>query len=341
MTGRERVKRAICFQGPDRVPHYLPDGKENDILWIAPWTAVPKGENLPPDKQPWQKQGDIETRIDCWGVTWKRATGKNANMGQACQWPITDITRQQEYKFPDLNNPSCYTVRKKMIEENNKSGNPKYVLAVMGFGSLNEGTHNIRGLHNMLLDYYEHPDDLKALITRMADKQRESIRLLADMGCDGVMGYDDWGLQDRLLISQKLIDEFFMPHYRQNWALAHELGMDVWLHSCGYIIDILPMFIEAGLNVIQMDQQENMGLDNLNSKVGGQLAFWCPVDIQNTMVEGSPEDVKNYVKKMINTLGSHRGGLISMAYTTPEAVKHSPENIEAMCEAFRQYGVYK
>ena len=50
----------------------------------------------------------------------------------------------------------------------------------------------------MFLDYYEHPDDLKFLIGRLAERQRESIRKMANLGCDGVMGYDDWGLQDRL-----------------------------------------------------------------------------------------------------------------------------------------------
>ncbi|MCK4998296.1 MAG: hypothetical protein KAS23_02135 [Anaerohalosphaera sp.] len=340
ITHRERVQKAIHFQCPDRVPHYLPDGEENDVLWIAPWTGAEAGEKLLPDKQPWTVVGNIERRIDCWGVTWERGLGQEGNMGQAKRYAIEDITKQSEYQFPDLNNPLYYQVRKKMIIDNNVSANPKYALGVMGFSSLNEGTHNIRGLHNMFMDYYENADHLKALISRFAENQRQSIRLLADLGCDGVMGYDDWGLQDSLMVSEDLIEEFFLPHYRKNWALAHELGMDVWLHSCGYIIDLLPRLIDAGLNVIQMDQQENMGLENLSEKVGGKIAFWSPVDIQDAMVRGTESDVEEYVKKMIATLGSHNGGLVSMAYTTPEAVEHRPENTAAMCRAFREFGVY-
>jgi uroporphyrinogen decarboxylase len=185
------------------------------------------------------------------------------------------------------------------------------------------------------------PLHLKALINRFASKQAESIRLLADVGCDGVMFYDDWGLQDRLMVSPELIEEFFMPYYRANWGLAQELGLDTWMHSCGYIIDILPVFAQAGLNVIQMDQQENIGLENLARKAGGQIAFWCPVDIQKTMTEGSTEDIENYVARMLNTIGNFNGGLISMAYTTPEDIGHSPEKVAAMCRAFREKGVYK
>jgi len=338
ITSRERVKKAIHFQAPDKVPHYLPDGLENDLIWAAPWTT--DQDFRCPDIQPWTKVDCIYERIDCWGVTWQRAGGDDGNMGQAKRYPIQDITRQQEYVFPAMNNRSLYEGTRKAIIDNNLTDNPKYVLGVMRFGSLNEGVHNIHGLQSMFMNYFDHPADLKALIGRFAEKQRESMRILAELGCDGVMGYDDWGLQDRLMIDESLIREFFVPHYQQNWALAHELGLDVWLHSCGYIIDLLPTLIAAGLDVVQMDQQENMGLDNLSRRLGGKIAFWCPVDIQNTMVKGSASDVEDYVVRMIKTLGGHQGGLVSMAYTTPEAICHSPENIAAMCRAFRKHGIY-
>ena len=70
-----------------------------------------------------------------------------------------------------------------------------------------------------------------------AKKQLESIERMAELGCDGIMFYDDWGLQDRLMVRRELIVEFFMPGYRRNWQRAHELGLDVWMHSCGMIVD--------------------------------------------------------------------------------------------------------
>jgi len=330
MNSRERVKRAIHFQGPDHIPHYLPDGKKNDILWL--WA------DLAPEIQPWTEYEGHQRRIDAWGVVWERVNEET--FGEAISWPV-EITRQDEYIFPDDNNERYFSGIKAKIEENNRLEDAKYCLGVPGFSSLNEGTHNIMGLANMFAAYYDHPNELKGLIARLAEQQRQAFRILADCGCDGVMGYDDWGLQNRLMVNPKLINEFFMPHYRENWQFAHELGMDVWLHSCGYTIDILPAFIDAGLNVIQMDQQENMGLENLDQKVGGKLAFWCPVDIQKTMIDGSIEDVVSYVKRMIATLGNHQGGLVSMAYSTPESVHHTPEKLAAMSEAFRKYGVYE
>ena len=334
MNSRERVKKAIHFQGPDAVPHYLPDGKPNDLFWGI------DSFHRAADQQPWTRDGEIERRIDGWGVVWERSI-TDSGKGQAKLHPIQDITRQAEYVFPDCNNLANFEPLKAEIAKNNASDNPKYVLGVAAFSSLNEGTHNIRGLQNMFMDYFANPDDLKGLITRLAEKQEESIRILADLGCDGVMVYDDWGLQSSLMVGPRPMEEVFMPHYRKNWGLARELGMDVWMHSCGYIIEMLEAFADAGLTVVQMDQQENMGLENLAKAAGGKLAFWCPVDIQKTMISGTDQDIVEYVRKMIATLGGFHGGLVSMAYTTPKDIHHTPERIAIMCEAFRKYGVYK
>jgi hypothetical protein len=334
MTPRERVDRAIHFQTPDRIPHYLPDAGPNDILWAAPWTLK---DAQPPDRQPWTRQGRLERRTDAWGVVWERTADESETMGEAKSWPLETLSRHTDYVFPDRNHPDYYHNYHLAIQNNHQQ---KYVLGVMGFASLHECTHNLMGLENLFMAYHDEPDALNAWLERLADKQRQSIRLMAKLGCDGVMAYDDWGLQDRLMVSRNTIQDVYLPHYHRNWSLAHDLGMDVWMHSCGHILDILPDFLEAGLDVIQMDQQMNMGLDTLSQRFGGRLAFWCPADIQYIMTRSKPEIIVAYVRRMIDTLGGHNGGLISMAYTTPEALEIPEVNIHAMCRAFREFGVY-
>lgn len=49
--------------------------------------------------------------------------------------------------------------------------------------------------------------------------------------------------------------------------------MDNRLHMCRYTIEAPPEFAAAGLDVAQLDQQENMGLEELDAAVGGKLAF--------------------------------------------------------------------
>jgi len=103
-------------------------------------------------------------------------------------------------------------------------------------------------------------------------------------------------------------------------------------------VDILDDLIEIGLDVIQMDQQENMGLELLGERFGGRITFYCPVDIQNTMVYGSLEDIRFYCRKMVKLLGSPNGGFIPKWYSDPVGAGHRQEAIDAMCEEFLRIG---
>jgi uroporphyrinogen-III decarboxylase len=106
------------------------------------------------------------------------------------------------------------------------------------------------------------------------------------------------------------------------------------MHSCGYTVDIIDDLIEAGLDVIHMDQQENMGLELLGRRFGGRITFFAGVDIQFTMSNGSLDDIRAYCRKMVECLGRPNGGFIPRWYTDPVGVGHSMESIDAMCEEF-------
>ena len=115
-----------------------------------------------------------------------------------------------------------------------------------------------------------------------------------------------------------------------------EAGMLTWLHCCGYIVDILDDFIEIGLDVINMDQQENMGLDLLGERFGHRIAFWCPVDIQKTMCKGTLNDIRDYCQRLVQNFGGREGGFIAKWYTDPVGAGHSQEAIDAMCREFQE-----
>lgn len=75
----------------------------------------------------------------------------------------------------------------------------------------------------------------------------------------------------------------------------------------------------------------------LNCKFAGKITFWCPVDVQKTMINGPVEEIRTNAKKLITTLSTHNGGFISMAYTTPDAIGHTLEKTKAMRQAFREF----
>ena len=332
MTGLERVRRAVHFEGPDRVPHLLPDGKPNDLaLRMLPGPETGRTTS-------WrQVDGERWQRSDEWGSTWQRfgPSGK----GEVVKPVLAGWDRLDELLGLLATPPPAEPIAQYRADIA-ADAEGHYHLGHLPYPSLFAQSHALHGLSNLLVDLYESPERVERLLDRLADSQVMCVDLIASTGAHGIMGADDWGTQDRPLISPALWRRFFAPRYRRVWQHAHARGLDVWLHSCGYILPLLPDMIECGLNVIQMDQQENMGLAELDRAVGGRLAFWCPVDIQQTMVHGSVADVEAYVRKMIYHLGRHDGGFVSKAYPTPQDVGHTPEKTAAMCAAFRRWGVY-
>jgi len=321
MTGKERVKRAVLFQGPDRVPRDLPEPWGTDFLHIGPdadprWEASIQGE-------------------DEWGCVWVKDKG-DKTMGQVKVHPLLDYSSLTNYRFPDYDLPIRYERAKKMLQENVED---KFVLAGVPISFIHRLEY-LRGHVGAWTDPYEHPQELGRLLDKMADIAIDAINHFAAIGADGIISCDDWGLQDRPMVSPAIFREFFKPRYARVYRFARECGLLTFLHSCGYIIDLLDDLIDAGLQVIQMDQQENMGVEELSSRFGGRLAFWCPVDIQQTMVKGTLEEIRAYARLLIESLGKFNGGFISKWYPSPEAVEHSREAIAVMCEAFVEFGNY-
>ncbi len=323
MTSRERAKRAVLFQGPDRIPYYLPKEWGSDFLLVGP------------DPEPgWQPKIKTEEKWeDEWGCIWEKPPG-NRTMGQVRFHPLSDYEKLKDFRFPDYKNPERYLSAKKAVSENKEE---KFVLASVPL-SLIHRLEYLRGHEGAWTDAYLYPEKLEKLLDKLADIAIDAIENFSQIGVDGIISADDWGLQDRLMVSPETWRQFWKPRYKRVYHFARQKGILTFLHSCGYIIDILEDFIEAELNVIQMDQQENMGIERLSKLCGGRLCFWCPVDIQNTMVKGSVEDVRNYAKKLIDYLGRFNGGFIAMWYASPDAVQHTREKIDAMSEAFLEYG---
>lgn len=309
MDSKEVVYRAVKFQWPGRLPYSLSPSYGTDIIWTR--------MDPHPDGRP-------VMGVDEWGALWRNIG--NTRLGEVEDFPLKDWSELEQLKIPDVMEPE----RWESVQNARKAAGDKFLL---GEGiSLYERVHFIRGLENTWTDIYLNPDELGRLLDILVDMNFKTIDCYAEYGADGYIFCDDWGLQDRLMISPEKWREIWKPRYAQVFRKAHDKGLLTFLHSCGYIVDILDDLIEAGLDVIQMDQQENMGLDLLGQRFGGRIAFWCPVDIQNMMCNGTLDDIRSYARRMVETLSRPSGGYIAQWYG--DWGGHSQESMDAMCEEF-------
>jgi uroporphyrinogen decarboxylase len=319
MISKERVKKAILFQGPDKIPTDFWVPWPSDFYWMEP--------------KPDPKFSPKVAGEDEFGCIWEKLLG-DTTIGQVKYHPLNDYSKMDKIQFPNYKKPERYEHIKPVVEKNL---NDKFILVCTQF-SLIHRLEYLRGHEQAWTDPYLYPEELERLLDRLTDIGIDMIDNLAKIGVDGFFTCDDWGLQDRLMLPPEVFRQFFKPRYKRIYQHAKRKGIFTFLHSCGYTIQIMKDFIEAGLNVLQLDQQENMGVENIDKEVGGKICFWCPVDIQQTMIHGSVEDIQKYARRLIDVFGKYNGGFMSRMYPNPDACQHSKEKIEVMSKAFVEYG---
>jgi uroporphyrinogen decarboxylase len=311
IAGRDVAIRTIRFQKPERLAMYLPERYGSDFVWV----------NMRPSPDERPRAGRDE-----WGAVWSNIG--ISNLGEVKEFPLTDWSSLNHLAIPEVNDPSRWA----HLEGVRKQFSEKFII---GTGiSIYERVHFLRGLANAWADIYCSQEKLRALLDILVKMNLAAIRHYAALGTDGYFFTDDWGLQNKLMISPDKWREIWKPCYEKIYAAAHEAGMFTFLHSCGYIVDILDDLIEVGLDVIQMDQQQNMGLELLGERFAGRITFFCPVDIQNVMVYGSPDAIRAYCRRMVALLGRPEGGFIAMWYSDPAGAGHTQEAIDSMCDEF-------
>jgi hypothetical protein len=311
MKSRELVSRTIRFEGADRLPYDLPEEYGTDFASV--------GMSPSPDARP-------PHGTDEWGAVWENIGV--CQLGQVKDYPLKDWADLDALRVPDVRDP----VRWESLDGARERAGDRFLLA-NGI-SIYERVHFIRGLENTWTDIYDAPQQLGRLIDLLVEMNLYAIERYAEAGADGYIFCDDWGLQGALMVSPDAWREIWKPRYARIYRAAHDAGLLTFLHSCGYIVDILDDLIEAGLDVIHMDQQENMGLELLGGRFGGRITFFAPVDIQHTMVYGTLDEIRAYCRDMVRLLGRPVGGFIPRWYSDPAGAGHRQEAIDAMCTEF-------
>jgi hypothetical protein len=328
MTSREIVRRSLDFSGPERIAMGLPEPYPNDMVHAG---ITPSDD---PEVGAWRQDENGRWFMrDEWGNIWGRLEG--FSKGEVVHGVIEDDWGLLEsYSWPNLADPSRYEHARQVFAEHPD----KYRLASLPGGFPFAIARYMRRMENFLADVLAEPERTAALLQQVTDLLEQCIVQFAAAGADGIFFGEDWGTQDRLLVSPATWRRMFRPGFEQLCEAARRHGLDMWMHSCGAIYAIIPDLVEVGIAVLQFDQPALHGIDNLARDFGGKVNFWCPVDIQKTLQTRDPELIEAAAKEMIEKLGSYGGGFIAGYYGSNEAIGLEPWVQDVACQAFVKYG---
>ncbi len=380
MTGRERVLIAVNHKEPDRVPfdlgssgvtgiHILAyqrlrqylglkegSGKlydpiqqlalvEEDVVDRLRIDARPITRRLPPTLI--TEDEDYFSFNDEWQVLWQMPK-VNGFYYDAMSSPLKHVETVQdveEFPWPDFNEPERYqglAAELKVIAERTGCA----IVAQDICPGFTETAARLLGMEKFLMGFILNPSMVCSVMDKIIENKKQYwYNMLTRCGgyIDIVQQGEDLGTQYSLLISPDLYRKYVKPRQKDLYDFIKSLApVKIFFHSCGAIKELIPDFIEVGIDILNPIQLSAAGMDDtakLKREFGKEVCFWGGgIETQTILPHGKPEEIKDEVRRRIEDFAPGGGFIFNTVHNIQPDVP--PENIIAMWEALQEYGVY-
>jgi hypothetical protein len=349
LSERENTLRTANFEGGEWIPASVSISDASWVQWRGEMEAVAARHPLFwPDFNPGRRDfdnwtfeagcGPGERFADNWGCVWDHAWGGIA--GQVVGHPLSDWSALAAYRPPD---PLTQTARRdsadweaarRNVEEAKRQGR-------LTGGGLEHGFFlmrltYLRGFENLMLDLATRAPELPRLIAMVGDYSRVVVQKWLELGVDKMTFGEDLGTQTASLISPAAFREWVMPTYRDLMQPCRERGAQVYLHSDGYIMELVDLLLECGVTILNPQDLCN-GIDDLARHVKGRVCIALDIDRQKIVPFGTRREIRELIREEVMKLGSPRGGLMFVCGIYPPT---PPENVDALCCALEEFRTY-
>jgi uroporphyrinogen decarboxylase len=208
-----------------------------------------------------------------------------------------------------------------------------------------ERAYAMQGMETFLLNMARDADFARALLERNAVYCKRLMGpFLEELGdnVDIIKIGDDLGTQESLMISPKMYREILKPVHADFISfIKARTKAKILFHSDGDVAMLIEDFIEMGvdiLNPIQTSAGTMSDLPSLKKRFGKNIAFCGGIDTHRILPFGSVEEVRQEVRRVMQTLGPGGGFMVAAVHTIMNDVP--PENVLAMVDAVEEFGRY-
>jgi hypothetical protein len=346
MSGHvERVKRAIEFRSPDRIPLDLvdvphlydaygtldpdtvtvPSGAEDfDSGWCTyHWALRPLGTN---------ERGET-LRTDEWGCTQVVPEDQGTAYSVIARPDLNTLEQAQGYPWPrPENTDEIFETKKGLIQ--------RYYADRFINGFLDPGpflvAFELLGYEGLMIKLMENLPLVKAVLRSIVDYQKALIPRFKYIGAHMVTIIDEIAGTAGLMFSPKLFRHEFLDLYRELLDEIHRHGLYTSILLDGNIAAILPDLMKLDIDVQLFVQPHATGLEVIEKYFAGKRAVKLSVDMMETLVRGSPQEIQTEVADFVRRFDTPKGGLLFQALRWHRPAYDS-ERVAAAIAAMNRY----
>ena len=282
--------------------------------------------------------------IDSWGSGQVELTDDVWFPGVHPMANATTLEEIERYPWPDMNDPSRVAHVRGQAQRLRDAGEYA-VVATPWLLFPFERAHAMQGMDKFLISLIMAPDFAQALLRKITDLCKTLMgNFLDECGdlIDIIKIGDDLGTQNSLMISPKMYRQFLKPLHAEFIAfIKARTQAKVFFHTDGDVFDLIPDFIEMGidiLNPIQTSAGRMSNLAELKRRFGQNMVFCGAVDTHRVLPYGTPDDVRQELRRVMDVLGPGGGYMVASVHTIMNDVP--AENILAMVDAVEAFGKY-
>jgi uroporphyrinogen decarboxylase len=261
--------------------------------------------------------------------------------------PLENATTLEEleaHAWPDMDDPTRVAhvkARAQQLADENKYG----IVATPWLLFPLERAFEMQRMDKFLMNMVKHPDFARALLEKNASMCKTLMgHFLRECGdnIDIIKIGDDLGMNTSLLMSPKMYRAILKPIHADYIAfIKQHTKAKVMFHTDGDILPLIPDFIEMGvdiLNPIQTSAGKMSDLHTLKTQFGKDIVFCGAIDTLSILPFGTPQQVRDEVKRIISILGEGGGYMLGAVHTVMNDVP--AENVLAMVDAVEEFGYY-
>ena len=330
MTSRERVQAAFAHEQPDFTPcdyHATPEiqqalaahfGVEGiDAVRTCLGTDV-RYIDRPPYQGPALSTFDDGSTVNEWGIRRKPVANEYGEYNEPINSPYaawTTVEDVEAFHWPD---PDWYdySALPAIAAEH---GDCAVGIGTFGVQDFINGVAFGRGVEQVLIDIALEDPVYLAIVEKRHRFFMTFIERMLDAlkgRTDLVLCGDDLGSQRGALISQEAFGRIFAAKKKEMFDLAHSYGARITHHSCGSTRELIPCFIELGMDGLQTIQARAEGMDpyDLKRDFGGRLVLHGAVDVQGWLQRATPDEVERGVERLMDEVGAGGGYLLGPSH---------------------------
>lgn len=338
LTSKERTRRVLQRQEPDRVPHFewlidrkvrqaiLPDCADPNLF------AVRMGQDaviVDPNFQSTPLAG--ARYLSEWGYIGQRTQEEH---GIEVESPIKNIADFERYVPPDPYAPGRYDA-----VENALAAYGDRHAVIVHLNDVFSIPRTLMGMEALLMAVALEPELVQALVDMSVEINLKMAKEVAARGAEFVYTGDDLAWTKGPLMSPRHFRELFYPGFCRVMRGFKELGLYVIKHTDGNLWPIIDMLVDSGIDCLDpIDPIGGMNLGEVKERYGHRIALKGNVDCASLMSFGTPKETAEATKEALRQGMPGGGYILSSSNSIHSSVK--PENYLAMVRTLQEFGSY-